>query len=197
MNRFLKSNSPWLGLLALALLVIVLAFIFRPNPPDYRISADQSLKLMNDPSLAVSVKETGGKQLVDIRSADLFSRGHAENAINIPARQILDEESVKFFSQLKEEGKPVVLYGSSELQATAPWLLLQQLGYSNVLRLKGGIDSGSRLTDPDMVSSEIQVLDTAFFRAKTAILPEAAAAGAKKPEVVKRIKREATTGGGC
>lgn len=197
MNRFLKSNSPWLGLLALALLIIVLAFIFRPNPPEYRISASQSLKLMNDPSLVVPVKEIGGKQLIDIRSEELFGMGHAENAVNIPARQILDEESVKFFSRLQQKGKAAVLYGSSELQATAPWLLLQQLGYRNVLRLKGGIVSGSQLSEPDMVSTENQVLDTAFFRAKPVVISVPAATVEKKPEIVKPVKREARTGGGC
>ena len=197
MNRFLKSNSPWLGLLALALLIIVLAFIFRPNPTEYRVSARKSLQLMNDPSLAISVTDIGGKQLIDIRSSEVFDMGHAENAVNIPARQILEKESVVFFSQLQKEGKVAVLYGSSELQATAPWLLLQQLGFRNVLRIKGGIVSGDRLTESDMVSSEIQVLDTAFFDAKPATISASSTTGEKMPETVKPVKREAKTGGGC
>jgi rhodanese-related sulfurtransferase len=197
MNRFLKSNSPWLGLLALALIIVVLVFIFRPNPPEYRISAAESLKLMNDPSFAVSVSEAGGKQLIDIRSAELFSRGHAENAVNIPARQILEKESDRFFSQLQKEGKAAIMYGNSELQATSPWLLLQQLGYRNVYRLKGGIVSGDRLSEPDPVSTEIQVLDTAFFRTKPTVASTAVTTGEKKPETVKPVKREARTGGGC
>jgi rhodanese-related sulfurtransferase len=197
MNRFLKSNSPWLGLLALGLLIIVIAFIFRPNPPEYRISAGQSLKLMNDPSLVVSVKDIGGKQLIDIRSAEMFARGHAGNAVNIPVRQILEAESVEFFSQLKEDGKTAVLYGSNELQATAPWLLLQQLGYRNVLRLKGGIESGGQLSESGLAATEIQVLDTSLFRAKPSPASVPVTTGEKKPESVKPVKREARTGGGC
>lgn len=197
MNRFMKRNSPWLGMLAFALLIIALAFIFRPNPPEYRISAAESLKLMNDPSLVIPVSEVGGKQLIDIRSAELYARGHAENAVNIPARQILEKETVKFFSQLQKEGKAAILYGSSELQATAPWLLLQQLGYRNVLRLKGGIVSGDRLSEPDMVSTEIQVLDTVFFSTRPPASTFSSTKGDKKPETVKPVKREARTGGGC
>jgi rhodanese-related sulfurtransferase len=197
MNRFLKSNSPWLGLLALALIIIVLAFIFRPNPPEYRISALESLKLLNDKSLTVAVGEVGGKQLVDIRSVELFARGHAENAVNIPVRQILEKESVDFFSQLQKEGKAAVLYGSIELQAIAPWLLLQQLGYRNVLRLKGGIESGGQLSESGLAATEIQVLDTSLFRAKPSPASVPVTTGEKKPESVKPVKREARTGGGC
>jgi rhodanese-related sulfurtransferase len=197
MNRFLKSNSPWLGLLGLALLVIVLAFIFRPKPPEYRINANQALKLMSDATLVVQVKDIGGKQLVDIRSAELFAAGHAANAVNIPARQLLEKESVEFFSQLQKEGKAALLYGSSELQATAPWLLLQQLGFSNVLRLKGGIGMENQLSDTELVSTEKQLLDTAVFSAKPGVPPVSAATGVKKPEGVRPVKREARTGGGC
>jgi 3-mercaptopyruvate sulfurtransferase SseA len=100
MNRFLKTNFPWLSLLGLAFIIVILAFIFRPKSPDYQISATETLKLMNDQSMQVAVKDIAGKLLIDIRSADLYSQGHLERAINIPIRQLLDKESIELFNNL-------------------------------------------------------------------------------------------------
>lgn len=197
MNRFLKSNFPWLGLLALALLIIVTAFVFRPAPPRYHIDAAQTLPLISDPSLAVAIADIGERQLIDIRSSELYAAGHPVNAVNIPARQLLDKESAGFFKQLQHDRKTAILYGSTELQATAPWLLLQQLGYSHVKRLKGGLAAGSQLTETSLVSAENQLLDTAVFSAKPVVPAVSAATGEKKPEAVKPVKREVKTGGGC
>lgn len=68
-----------------------------------------------DQSIQIDVKDIAGKQMIDIRSSELFAQGHAENAINIPIQKLLDEESTEFFDQLLEDGKEVVLYGSEEV----------------------------------------------------------------------------------
>ena len=71
MNRFLKTNTPWLSLLGLAVIIVILAFIFRPKSPDYQISASETIKLMNDQSVQVEVKDIAGKQLIiEIKSVN-------------------------------------------------------------------------------------------------------------------------------
>lgn len=198
MNRFLKKNSNWLGLLALALFIVVLAFIFRPNPPEYRINVIQALKLMNDPSLTIKVNDIAGKQTIDIRSAELYAQGHVENSINVPARQILDKQSIKLFNQFKKEGKVAILYGTNELQVASPWLLLQQLGYKNIVRLKGGINSDNKLTETNIASSESSVLDTSSFGARHVVSPNIESPVVnQKPESVKLGKKASSSGGGC
>jgi rhodanese-related sulfurtransferase len=198
MNPFLKKNSPWLGLLGLALFIILLAFIFRPESLHYQIDTAQSLKIMNDQGYEVPISNVAGKQLIDIRSAELFAQGHPENAINIPVRQILDESSIELFQQLTDQGKEAVLCGMDELQATAPWLLLQQLGIKNVKRLKGGISPGGALTETALASSETSVVDTSAIRYKSEV-PGAPVktAAKKKAETVIPVRKEASTGGGC
>ncbi len=198
MNRFLKNNSTWIGLSALALLIIILAYIFKPNPPDYKLNAGQSLKLMNDRTLTISVKEMEGKQAIDIRSAELFARGHIDNAINIPGRQILDKESIQLFRQLKSEGKVAVIYGSDELQAISPWLLLQQLGYKNILRLKGGFTSDNKLAETNLQSTESSVLDTSVLHANLGVSTVSKPLTDKpKPESINLGKKASAAGGGC
>jgi len=198
MNRFLKTNSPWLGLLGLALIVILLAFLFRPQAPHYHLSSEETLKRMNDQSLQVSLQNLPGKQIIDIRAVELFAQGHAENAINIPVRQLLDEASIKIISQLNESGKSVVLCGSDELQATAPWLLLQQLGYSNVARLKGGYIADGGLIETALTETEVSIIDTAAFRSKTEMIKAPVkVVQQNKRESVIPVRKETTSGGGC
>lgn len=198
MNRFLKINSPWLGLLGLAVVIVILAFIFRPKSPEYEISANQTLKLINDNSMQVAIKDIAEKQLIDIRSTDLFAQGHPENAINIPGRKLLDKESVELFDQLLENGKGVILYGGNELQAIAPFFLLQQLGYTNVKYLQGGITDSGELRVTELASTEVSVVDTAAMRTKPVLLQaKEATPEKKKPQVIVPVRKEASSGGGC
>ena len=70
--------------------------------------------------------------LVDIRRPYDFEQGHLENAINIPAAEILREENKKIFRELKDSNRLAVLYGNKIEEANIPFLLLYQLGYDNV-----------------------------------------------------------------
>jgi len=194
MNRFLKLNFPWLSLLGLAAVIVVLAYIFRPKFPEYEIDAQQTMNLMNNPQLEVSPQAINIQQLIDIRSADEFAKGHPENAINVPVRNLLDDESLELFDRLQENGQEAVIYGNSELQATAPWLMLQQLGYGNVKLLKGSVSSANELIPTEMASTEVMLLDTAAMHVVKEVVkkPEV-----KTPKVVIPVRKEASSGGGC
>lgn len=198
MNRFLKTNSPWLSLLGVAVLIVLLAFLLRPKSPEYQINANSTLKMINDQSGMITVQGVAGKQLIDIRSADLFAQGHPQNAINIPVRQLLEDESIELLNQALENGKVAVLYGSNELQATAPWLLLQQMGYKNLLLLKGGITARGELMDTESPATEASVVDLSAIQAKTAgTSTPVTKAETKKAEVVIPVKKATSSGGGC
>jgi|GEM_PF-929911 len=198
MNRFLKTNSLWLSLLGLAVVIVILAFIFRPKSPDFQISANEALKLMNDQSVQVEVKDIAGKQLIDIRSPELFLQGHPESAINIPTRQLLDKESVELFNNLLENGKEAVLYSSDMLQATAPLFLLQQLGYKNMKLLKGGLTAFNEFKEPDLASTEVSVVDTAAIHVNQELINTPVSTTARqKSETVIPVRKSASAGGGC
>lgn len=198
MNRFLKTDLRWLGVPGLALLIVLLAYIFRPVSPGYKIEAHEIPALMMNQSKHIDMKDLAGKQLIDVRPASVFAKGHPENAINIPVRQLLDQQSLEIFDQLKKNGQQAVLYGTDELQATAPWLLLQQLGYSNLHLLKGGAGSDGELKETPVALTEISVVDTSAFRAARE-QPDPAILNppAKKAASVIPARREASAGGGC
>ncbi|HBY52230.1 MAG TPA: hypothetical protein DEH15_07240 [Marinilabiliales bacterium] len=196
MNPFIKLNKLWLSLLGLAVIIVFLAFLFRPKTIDFKLNANEAVKLMSDTQMQVSVTDLTGKQLIDIRPEDLFAQGHPENAINIPVRNLLDDESLELFDRLSDNGQAAVLYGSDELQATAPWLLLQQLGYKNIKIMKGGYTQNNEFKEPVLSSTEAMGLDTAAMRAKS-VLTEIPKTEKKKPQVVIPVRKEVSSGGGC
>lgn len=197
MNRFLKSNSPWLGLLGLALIVVLLAYIFRPKNPEYKFSANEMLGLMDDHSKQVSVSDIAGKKLIDIRTANLFEQGHAANAINIPLRQILEKENIAIFKKLLESGQEAILYGSDELQATAPWLLLQQLGYKNINLLKGGYTARNEFKETVAALKEEPCFDKSALQVKTELTKAPDKKMMQKSKETVIPVRKASSGGGC
>jgi len=194
MNPFIKSNKLWLSLLGLAVVIVFLGFLFRPKTIDFKVSTDEAVKLMSEPQMSVSNSDLAGKQLIDIRPADLFAQGHPENAISIPVRNLLDEESLELFDRLKDNGQTAVLYGSDELQTTAPWLLLQQLGYQNIKIMKGGYTPNNEFKEPVLSSTEAMTLDTAAMKTKPVKTLETEK---KKPQAVVPVRKEASSGGGC
>ena len=76
-------------------------------------------------------------QLVDIRTPHEFIISHIKGAINIPAKDILDEE---YFYQLNQDEKILVLYSTDAGGAIGPYLILKQLGYKNIKIALGGFD---------------------------------------------------------
>jgi rhodanese-related sulfurtransferase len=194
MNQFIKTNKLWLGLLGLAIIIVFLAFLFRPKSPEYQTDTDQAVKMMIDPQNQVLISDLVGKQLIDIRPADLFAQGHPENAINIPIRNLLDDESFELFDRLLDNGQASVIYGSDELQATAPCLLLQHLGYRNIKIMKGGYTLNNEFKEPTLSSTEAMALDTAVMKANPVRTLETEN---KKPQVVVPIRKGASSGGGC
>lgn len=198
MNRFIKTNSLWLSLLGLAVVIVVLAFVFRPKSPHYLLNANETIKVMNDRSIEVEIKDITGKQLIDIRSAELYSKGHPLSAINIPIRQLLDKPSLELFDNLLNSGKEAVLYGNDQLQATAPLFLLRQLGYKNVKLLKGGINPINEFSLPDLATTEISLVDTAAIHGKSELINlPVSAPTLKKGEAVIPVRKGASAGGGC
>ena len=198
MDRFLNSNKLWLGLPALAVVIILLAYLFRPDSLDYKMNVGESLKLVNDPSLIVEVKDLAGNQLIDIRSEEVFLKGHPEGAINLPIRQLLDEESLETLDELLESGKTAVLVGNTELQATSPLFLLRQMGYTNLKLFKGGISATNEFVATDLAATEVSVIDTAAIHAKPALSNQTVTNSPLiKPESIKPVKKAVSAGGGC
>lgn len=158
----------------------------------YQVTPDEAMEWMYDSSMAV---------FVDLRSAKEFNKGHLENAIHIPTRDLLLEESIANFDQWLEDSIPVVLYGNTYLASNSPWMLMYQLGYTNTRALLGGYDYIDKLyldmLDGETFEPELPAFDYAGIleevkNSEPEIKEETVV---KKVKVKKVVKKESE--GGC
>lgn len=196
MNKQTKSFATLAGILFLGILAIGLIYLFSPKSPAYFTNERESLALIKDPSAVVGVEEVAGKLLIDLRPANVYAAGHPAGAINLPMRRLLDPESVSILRELKKNHREAVVFGNDELQGTAPWLLLRQLGYSNLKLLKGGCSPAGQLIPTPEAGTEKSALDTSLLHQKNQ--PQTVeASGPEKAKPVIPVRRPASAGGGC
>lgn len=160
----------------------------------YQVTPDEAMEWMFDSTMAV---------FIDLRSQEEYRLGHLENAINIPTRKLLSSDHSEDFDQWLNDSLTVVLYANSELEANAPWMLMYQLGYSNIRLLQGGYSYIDRLyldllEEGESFESELPKYPFAAIieevKTKKPEVIETKSPG-KKVEVKKVIKKESE--GGC
>ena len=141
-----KSNNLLIG--ALAFVVIILIALISINQPEhpYELSQEEALKMaLSSDKMEVIPEEiqflrtddSVNVYFVDLRSPGEYIKGHIEEAVNIPRNSIIGEENLEFFRNL-DSADTAILYGTDQLQASGPWMILRQLGISNIKMLKGG-----------------------------------------------------------
>ena len=122
----------------LFLLVFVIGVLTFEKPKYiFEKSSKATLKQLVDRSYILTAKnlkalDSSTYQLIDIRDNFEYNKGYFRDAINIPAHQILEENHLDFFDELKNNNKTVIIYGKIPEEANSTWMLLYQLGYENV-----------------------------------------------------------------
>ena len=79
--------------------------------------------------------------LIDIRSEKEFKEYTLPNAINIPLKKIMDEESIPYLNQTQYD---VVLFSNDHFYSDQVWIMCNRLGYKNMHVLKGGLNNWFR-----------------------------------------------------
>ncbi|RLD36577.1 MAG: hypothetical protein DRI73_00455, partial [Bacteroidetes bacterium] len=136
-----------------------------------------------------------------------FIKGHVENALNIPLTQLITKNTLNTFDKYAKESVCMVLYGNNQMEANGPWMVLKQLGYSNVKVLLGGYDYYSiKPGDTDKVPDvpeyyvEKPKYDFAKIASETASsvsTGDDAGTQPAAPVVPVRKKRKKAISGGC
>ena len=122
------GNHLFLVMLFISILILLLWNVFGAAVSGIRqVNPAELTNLMNREDAVV----------VDVRSADDFSRSHILNAINIPDKDMQDRKSE--LDQYK--AKPLVLCCATGPSSTRFARLLRQDGFEKVFSLAGGIAS--------------------------------------------------------
>ena len=82
---------------------------------------------------------------VDIRDPYEYVKGHVPNAINISLTELLSDETLKTFDKYTRDKVTIVIYANTQTEANGPWMLLKQLGYSDIKVLLGGYEYYSKV----------------------------------------------------
>jgi rhodanese-related sulfurtransferase len=213
-KSFIKTNRLFLTALILAFIVIIIIISVRAPSVSYKVSPDKVSTLLNDTGSLVTpfdlynlvLKKSSNILVIDLRSAEQFDKGHIEKSINIPARNLLDENVLSIFRDLKKMNGIAILYGKDQLEANGPWLLLKQVGIDNVKVLQGGYSFYQRLPLPDSLVAgsafqwNLEVPDADmkdFGKEATGVKTGVPSEVKNAKEKVTPVKKPATTGGGC
>jgi rhodanese-related sulfurtransferase len=127
MQRLLEyaTHHQPLALFAVAAATAVLMYELRERARGVgAIGAQDVVRLMNQ-----------GALLLDVRSAEDFATGHIRGARNVPGAQLA--ESVDSLKRYKE--KPVIVYCEQGASASSAMRELAQLGFAQVVNLRGGL----------------------------------------------------------
>ncbi len=169
--------------------------------PERYITTDQlAHKLINqDPSFI----------LIDVRDENSFESYTLPNAINIPLKNLLDEDSRSYLNQNQFD---VVLFSNDHFYADQAWILSNRLGFKNIRVLKGGLNNWFTTIINPMKPSENMPAETfdLYSTRKAAsmyfgvVYPEQAnlAESETKTEAPKRVitvqkKKKRAAEGGC
>ncbi|HER40423.1 MAG TPA: hypothetical protein ENO10_04300 [Salinimicrobium catena] len=144
----------------LFILAVLVGLLMYERPENmYAVNAKKTLENLTNMDYFMSMEKVRELDvaLVDIRSPFEFEMGHLENAINIPAADILKEENKAVFQEYKASEKLVVLYGKNVEEANIPFLLLYQLGYDNLklLNVENTFLHDKMITQPTIVEKPI------------------------------------------
>ncbi len=194
------------------ILILIMGFVtFRKPAFVYNLSPEQSLRELNKPTNVVSpedmMQSVNAKEnsaiLIDLRNPYQYNRGTLDKAINIPVSDILDEDVISMLDDLQNKGKTVILFAGDQQEANAPWMILNQLGYSNMKVLMGGFNYLSSLKNnqSDTIKATYQTEIPDFDYA--ALIEQISGGKIKEPQnpqpeaiiPVQRTKRTATAGG--
>jgi rhodanese-related sulfurtransferase len=129
MDRFLEfaGNNTLLVLALLASFFLVVFSELRRKAGDVTsVAAADAVRLINDDAA-----------VLDLRSAESYSRGHIVNARNVP----FDELEGRLDKLANLKSKPVIAVCDSGITSNKALDALKKAGFDNVYNLKGGMNA--------------------------------------------------------
>ncbi len=100
----------------------------------YRNSEESNIDYENAKTILKNVQHA---ILVDVRSPQEYKEGHLDGSINYPLYD-LERNAEKL---LKDKENTIIIYCQSGSRSQRAIKLLQELGYSNLFQIEGGLDN--------------------------------------------------------
>ena len=140
-----RTNIRPLVYMAIPLAIIILIGVVTLRKPDleYIMSIENIHEHVLTPgdeiypwdAQTIAAEDQERFQFIDLRNEYEFSLGAIGNAINIPQHSLLLDDNIDILESMEEDSVIMILYGHNQLQANGPWMILKQLGFSNIRTL--------------------------------------------------------------
>ena len=191
-------------ILATILIVLAGGLVLLPKYEKHEgINSEELLSNAISPERYISTDELADKivnqdpsfLMIDVRDEKAFNSNSLPNAINIPLKKLLDEDSTTYLDQDEYD---VILFSNDNFHSDKVWILCNRLGYKNLHVLKGGLNQwyntiiNPKIPKENMASNEF---DKYTFRKAASMYfgvayPEKVA---EKPVVKRRVTKLSTT----
>lgn len=193
----------------LFILAVLIGLLTYERPKNiYTLNTKGTLDKLTTTNYFTSLDNIDNKELalIDIRSQYEFEKGHLEDAVNIASTDIIDEENLTFFKELKDSDKTAAIYGGSPEEANIPFLILYQLGYDNIKLLPVTLSYSQNKLVTSPVSVEKQENDIKSFieesiqnskKIPEPIIVKPITQPVKKPVILEQKKKKKAPEGGC
>jgi rhodanese-related sulfurtransferase len=142
----MKTMNGFIKITILLLASIVLTSCTSEDRKKYAVSTNDALEAYISKKDILSVEKVANillckhdhiYRMIDLRTPHEFAQGHIKDAINIPAKNVLDMDYYDLFNQ---DEKINVLYCRGKNQAINIYMILNQLGFKNIKVALGGYD---------------------------------------------------------
>ncbi len=149
------------------------------------------------------VNEDPSILLIDTRSEKEFNEFSLPNAINIPLKNLLDDDYIGYIDQ---DIYDVILFSNDSFYADQAWMLGNRLGFKNLYVLKGGLNEwfntiiNPKYPDETMPREAFELYD--FRKAAGMYFGVGAPKNEKKSKPTKKVvpvkkKKKRVAEGGC
>ena len=190
----------------LFILVILIAVLSYERPKHlYKLNSAATLEKLTNADYLVSLNDSTNPNFIfiDVRNQIEYEKGHIANSINITTSEILSDENIDILNEIAEKEKVAILYGANPNEVNGAFLMLTQLGYTNVkiLTVENSYLNNQLITKN--VTIEKPIADIKAFINESV---KKASKGAKTKVVVKKRakkvitvkkKKKAPAEGGC
>ncbi len=130
-------NRQWLLLAGATLFFILGMAVIYFTPLKYAQLIEPKIKDVSAAVIREKMKENPAKyDFIDVRSAAMYEDLHAENSRSVPLHMMYFERE-----KLPKKGKQIVLICSGGVASGVAFMYLQHFGFSNVVRIAGGIEA--------------------------------------------------------
>ncbi len=110
-----------------------------------RLANEAKERITQIPAAEVKPRMKAGTVVLDVRDREEFETGHIEGAINV-SRGTLE---MRIHDAVPDKNTPIICYCAAGNRGALAADTLQNLGYSNVSSIEGGLNDFLRLTDKD------------------------------------------------